>query len=163
VFGTGGSTDSKVTDAQTGAESALGILSAALAGTNLIHDLGYLESGLTGSLESIVLGAEHARWAKHYIEGVDISVETLALDVIAQVGPGKHFLDQDHTLAHLRRVTWEPYVSDREGFHAWQASGSRDYAARAREFALDMLKSHEPDSLDPGLDVDLRRLAHLAV
>ena len=162
VFGTGGSTDSKVTDAQTGAESALGILAAALAGTNLIHDLGYLESGLTGSLESIVLGAEHARWAKHYIEGVDISEETLALDVIARVGPGKQFLDQDHTVAHLRRVTWEPYVSDRDGFDAWQAAGSNDYAARAREFALDLLKSHESDPLDPSLNKDLRQLANLS-
>ena len=162
VFGTGGSTDSKVTDAQTGAESALGILAAALAGTNLIHDLGYLESGLTGSLESLVLGAEHARWVRHYIEGLNISDETLALDVIAQVGPGKQFLDQDHTVDHLRRVTWEPYVSDRDCFDAWEASGSKDYASRAREFALDLLQSHVPDPIEPALDKDLRQLASIA-
>jgi trimethylamine---corrinoid protein Co-methyltransferase len=161
VFGTGGSTDSKTTDAQTGAESALGILAAVLAGTNLIHDVGYLESGLTGSLESIVLGAEHARWARHYIEGFDISAETLALDVIHQVGPGKQFLDQDHTIRHLRSRMWHPYVSDRDGFDAWESAGSKDYAARARDFALDLLKSHEPDALAPGIDKDLRRLANV--
>ena len=125
--------------------------------------MGYLESGLTGSLESIVLGAEHARWARHYIEGFDISGETLALDVIQQVGPGKQFLDQDHTIRHLRSRMWHPYVSDRDGFEAWEGAGSKDYAARARDFALDLLKSHEPEPLDSGIDGDLRRLANLSV
>jgi trimethylamine--corrinoid protein Co-methyltransferase len=161
VFGTGGATDSKLVDAQAGAEYALSLLVAALAGTNLIHDVGYLDSGLTGSLESIVLGADQIRWVKQFIGGMEVSAETLAMEVIAEVGPGQQFLDHDHTLEHFRRAMWVPYVADRDGYDTWAADGARDYGARAREYALELLRSHQPQSIDDNTDASLRRLCNV--
>ena len=159
VFGTAGATDSKLVDAQAGAEYASSLLVAALAGTNLIHDVGYLNSGLTGSLESILLGAEQIRWVKQFIAGVAVSEATLAMEAIAEVGPGNQFLEHDHTLEHLRRVIWKPYVTDRIGYDAWAANGSKDYAARAREYSRKLLQSHEPQPIEDSADFALRKLA----
>ena len=133
-----------------------------MAGTNLIHDVGYLDSGLTGSLESIVLGAEQIRWVKRFLGGFEVSDQTLALDATDDVGPGRQFLDHDHTLEHLRRTVWEPYVTDRDGYDHWVADGSRDYAARARDYAVGLVSSHEPEPLEDGLDTELRTLCRLA-
>ena len=159
VFGTGGATDSKTVDAQAGLETAGSLLAAALAGTNLIHDVGYLESGLTGSLESILLGADMIRWTKQYVGGVQVSDETLALDVTRQVGPGGHFLDRPHTLEHFRESLWPPYALDRDIHDNWEAGGSRDYAARAGDVAAELLDGHRPEPLDGALEDRLRQLA----
>ena len=161
VFGTGGATDSKLTDAQTGAEYGTSLLVAALAGTNLIHDVGYLDSGLTGSLESIVLGAEQIRWVKRFLSGFKVSDDTLALDVTAQVGPAGDFLGHDHTVEYLRRTMWVPYVTDHVGHDSWAAAGAKDYAARAREHARQLIESHQPQSIDDSTDVTLRRLSNI--
>ena len=152
VFGTGGATDSKLVDAQAGAEYASSLLAAALSGTNLIHDVGYLDSGLTGSLESILLGAEQIRWVKQFIAGIEVSAETLAQELIADVGPAGQFLDRDHTLKHLRRKICKPYVLDHKGYDAWVSGGAKDYAARAQEFVTELLDSHRPPALDDSTD-----------
>jgi trimethylamine--corrinoid protein Co-methyltransferase len=158
VFGTGGATDSKLADAQAGAEYAASLLVAALAGTNLIHDVGYLESGLTGSLESVLLGAEQIRWVRQFVAGMEVSDETLALDVIHDVGPAEDFLGHDHTLRYLRRAMWVPYVTDHNDYDGWVASGARDYARRAREYARELVQSHRPESIDDRTDAQLREL-----
>ncbi len=162
VFGTGGATDSKLVDAQAGLEYANSLLVAALAGTNLIHDVGYLDSGLTGSLESIVLGAEQIRWVKRFIAGLTISDETLALDVVQAAGPGGDFLWRDHTLQHLRQDMWLPVAADHLNFDSWAQAGSRDYATRARERAKALIGSHRPAPLDGKLEDGLRDICGLA-
>jgi trimethylamine--corrinoid protein Co-methyltransferase len=161
VFGTGGATDSKLADAQAGAEYATSLLVAALAGTNLIHDVGYLDSGLTGSLESIVLGVEQIRWVKRFLAGTEVSEDMLALETIAEVGPGRQFLDHAHTLKYLRRTMWVPYVTDHNGYEGWAASGAKDYATRAREYAQQLLESHQPEAIDDSIDVTLRELSNI--
>ncbi len=158
VFGTGGATDSKLADAQAGAEYASSLLVAALAGNNLIHDVGYLDSGLTGSLESILLGAEQIRWVKKFIAGMEVSEETLALDVINDVGPAEDFLGHDHTLKYLRQTMWVPYVSDHNEYDGWAARGGKDYATRAREHARELAESHQPEPIDDATDARLAAL-----
>ncbi len=158
VFGTAGAADSKLVDAQAGAEYASSLLVSALAGTNLIHDVGYLESGLCGSLESLMLGAEQIRWVKHFIQGVQVSDEMWALDAIADVGPAGDFLGHDHTLEHLRPTMWAPYVTDRDGYAVWEADGAKDYATRAHEYAQQLVESHQPQGIDDAIDATLREL-----
>jgi len=158
VFGTAGATDSKVVDAQAGAEYAGSLLTAALAGTNLIHDVGYLGSGLEGSLESIVLGAEQIRWVKRFVDGFEVSEGTLAVDVIAEIGPAGEFLSHEHTLEYLRPTMWQPYVTDHNDYDTWSGDGAQDYATRARDYAREIVASHEPKALDEDLDPALRGL-----
>jgi trimethylamine--corrinoid protein Co-methyltransferase len=161
VFGTAGAADSKTVDAQAGAEYTGSLLVAAMAGTNLIHDVGYLESGLCGSLESLVLGAEQIRWVKQFVDGVKVASETLALDAIADVGPAGNFLGHDHTLKYLRRTMWMPYVTDRDNYDGWTAGGARDYATRAREYARELAQSHESECIDDSTDAKLRELCNM--
>jgi trimethylamine--corrinoid protein Co-methyltransferase len=161
VFGTGGATDSKLVDAQAGAEYGTSLLVAALAGTNLIHDVGYLDSGLMGSLESIVLGAEQIRWVKQFLGGIDFSEEALALDVIDDVGPAEDFLGHDHTLKFLRRDMWVPYALDHQEYDGWSAAGAHEYATRARHFAQKRVNEHTPQAIQPDIDGRLRELCNL--
>jgi trimethylamine--corrinoid protein Co-methyltransferase len=159
VFGTGGTTDSKVVDAQAGAEYAGSLLAAALAGTNLIHDVGYLDSGLTGSLESIVLAAEVIRWVKQFVDGFEFSEETLALDIIKEIGPAGDFMGHDHTFEHFRRNMWAPYISNHDSYEGWTEAGAKAYATRAREYAKQLIDSHQPPALDDEIAAKLRTLA----
>ena len=156
VFGTAGATDSKVVDAQSGAEYAASLLVAAMAGTNLIHDVGYMDGGLIGSLESIVLGAESIKWTKQFMAGLDVTDEALALDVIDEIGPAKHFLEHSHTLDRFREALVQPYVLDRDVFDTWQEEGAKDYAARARRFAAELIGTHRPEPVDDALDRTLK-------
>jgi trimethylamine---corrinoid protein Co-methyltransferase len=109
-----------------------------------------------------VLGAEQVRWVKRLLAGVNLSEETLALEVIDEVGPGRQFLDHAHTIKHLRTTTWQPYVTDRDGFDAWVAGGSKEYGERAREHARRLLHSHQPAPLAAEVDATLQRLCGLA-
>lgn len=163
VFGTGGASDSKLVDAQAGAEYAGSLLAAALAGTNLIHDVGYLNSGLTGSLESILLGADLIRWVKRFRSGFEVSPESLALNVIAEVGPAGEFLSHDHTFDHLRDLVWQPLSFDHQDYATWQDDGGDDYARRAFAHAEKIIENHQPLPISPDLDQQLQKLRKTSV
>ncbi len=146
VFGLSGCTDAKELDQQAAAEAALTILIDALSGSNLVHDLGYLESGLTGSLEALVICDEIVDWVKAFMKGVEINQETLALDLIDEVGPDGQFMDTEHTLNHFRE-SWYPRLFDRKNYDDWAADGSKTLRDRAREKVEEVLASHEPEPL----------------
>ena len=118
-----------------------------------------MDSGTTGSLESIVLAADVIQWTKSFLRGLAIDDTTLATDVIKEVGPGMQFLDHEHTLAHFRESLMKPYVMIRHGYEQWADEGARDYAAAAADTARRLLTTHKPLDLDPALAKELRRLA----
>jgi trimethylamine--corrinoid protein Co-methyltransferase len=133
VFGTGGVTDAKTIDAQAGSEWAYSLLFSALAGTNLIHDVGYMESGLTGSLEALVICDEIIGMARRLLKGISLSPRDLCSDLIHEVGPAGSFLQTDHTLEHYRDDIWYPGVFDRRRFEQWESGGKADIERRASE------------------------------
>ena len=133
VFGTGGASDSLKLDLQAGAEWAYSLLTCALAGTNLIHDVAYLESGMTGSLEALVIVDEIIGSVKRIISGFEINEESLALDMVNKVGPAGDFMAEEHTFKHYRKDVWYPNVFTRCRFDAWQADGGKDIVQYARE------------------------------
>ncbi len=146
VWGFAGCSDSKLPDAQAGTESALWTLWSALAGANLVHDVGYIESGLTGSPEMMVINDEIISQVKRLLKGVQITAENLALDVIDQIGPGGSFLEHQHTSAHFREV-WYPRVFDRRAHNAWQEKGEPTALSNARSLAQEIIASHQPAAL----------------
>jgi trimethylamine--corrinoid protein Co-methyltransferase len=93
-------TDSKLPDQQAAAEAALTLMTDALAGGHMIHDIGYLESAYCGSLSQLVLCNDIVGWVKRLMTLVAIDDEALALDVIEQVGPGGLFVQHKHTRHH---------------------------------------------------------------
>jgi trimethylamine--corrinoid protein Co-methyltransferase len=103
-FNTGGCSDAKVLDQQAGAEASLSLIQAGMAGSSMVHDVGYLESGLTASCEMIVLSDELIDMFKHILKGVTVDAESLATDVINKVGPGGNYLQEKHTMRHFRRL-----------------------------------------------------------
>ena len=115
----GGMTDAKLLDEQAAAETALSLFQATIVGSNIIHDVGYMDSGLTACWEQIVLGNELIDHLKKYTRGFEISTETLALDILQAVGPGGNFLTENHTLRHFRDI-WYPQVLDRQEYSQWQ-------------------------------------------
>ena len=101
-WGYGGTTDSQVVDAQAGMEGGEAVLLSLAVGSNLNHDLGYMDFGMTASLELVVLMDEFISLNRRFWGGVEVSEETLAVDVVRQVGPGGDFLRRKHTKRHVR-------------------------------------------------------------
>jgi len=146
MFSLGGCSESKLVDQQAAAEAALTLVTETLGGGNLIHDLGYLESGLCGSLAQLVICNEIVGWLEHFMAPVEISDETLVLDLIDEIGPDGQFLDTEHTLAHFRE-RWYPGVFERGNYDQWQAAGGKSLGERAAERVEEILAEHKPEPL----------------
>lgn len=157
VWGFAGCSDSKLPDMQAGIESALWILWTALSGANLVHDVGYIESGLTCAYEMIVLGDEIISFVRRLLRGIDLRPETLALNVIDAVGPGGDFLSTDHTADHFRSI-WYPRLFDRRDYHAWVEAGQPTAVENARDFARQTIAEHTPTPLPAGVQEKLQAI-----
>ena len=151
TFAKAGAGDSKLLDQQAGVEIGMTMLSEYLIGNNLVHDLGYLESGMTSSLESLAICDEVAGLVKRIGRGVELSPEHLALEAIEETGPTGNYLVHPHTLRHFREELWFPKLMDRQNHDRWQQSGGESLAERAHRRAAVVLETHEPPPLDPGV------------
>jgi trimethylamine--corrinoid protein Co-methyltransferase len=158
TWGLAGATDSKALDAQAGIESAFAILAQGLAGLNLIHDVGYMDSGMVCSAEMLVMGNEVIGMAKRFIRGIRVDAETLARDVIEKVGPGGHYLQEEHTVSHMRDELWMPQLLARQHRDVWQAEGAKDMAQRVRERVWELAESHQVPPLPDRTLAALERL-----
>ena len=160
TWGLAGATDAKTLDAQAGIESAFSILAQGLAGLNLIHDVGYMDRGMVCSAEMLVLGDEVIGMAKRLIRGIEVNAETLARGIIEKVGPGGHFLQEDHTVRHFREELWMPSLLTRQHYDVWQEAGAKDMGQRVQERVRELVEGHEvpllPDKTVVALE-ELRR------
>lgn len=161
TFAIAGASESKVVDGQAASEAALTLAVETLAGSNIIHDLGYLESGLTFSLAQLVICDEIAGWIKAFGKGYEVNDETLALDLIAELGPDGDFLNSDHTLKHFRE-RWYPTVFERVNFETWQKRGGRTCAERAAETVSRLLDERRPEPLPGEVREKLRQVIRRA-
>lgn len=158
VWSFAGCSDSKLPDIQAGVESALWIVWTALSGANLVHDVGYVESGLTCSLEMVVLGDEVISFVRRLMAGMSITPETLGLDVIHQVGPGGNYFSAPHTLRNYKKV-WYPRLFDRRSYQGWLDAGRPSALDNARQLARQALASHQPAPLPGEVSEALRAVA----
>jgi trimethylamine--corrinoid protein Co-methyltransferase len=139
-------TDAKIFDARAAAETALTLFEKAMNGANIIHDLGYLDCAMTGSLELVVFCDEVIEWIKQYWHSFEITEETLALDLIHQVGPDGHFLETDHTLRHVHDA-WIPALFDRTDYQTWSTEGQRTFQHKANQKVLEIIHNHRAEPL----------------
>ena len=149
TWGYAGHSDSCVMDEQAAADAAFSVQVALLAGGNLVHDVGYLEAGLTTSPEMIVFTAEMISMVRAFMRGVSFDAESLALDVIHNVGPGGDFLTARHTLKHFRDL-WQPGLMDRRRADDWVAAGSQPLGRRLRDKTVTIIEEHRPEPLSAG-------------
>jgi trimethylamine--corrinoid protein Co-methyltransferase len=158
IYNSAGMTDSKLPDIQAGIEKAQSAIQVALAGTNFIHHAaGMLEDMSTIAYEQFVIDNDMLGMAMRAVRGIDVNDDSLAVDVIDRVGPGGHYLADEHTLRYMRTEHYYPSdVLDRQGRDEWEADGAPDAWFRAKEAARRILATHEPKPLDPEVDAWIR-------
>jgi trimethylamine---corrinoid protein Co-methyltransferase len=147
TWGYAGCSDAKVMDEQAALEAMLSVLMAQLSAGNLIHDVGYMESGLTCSYEMIVLTDELVSMTNNLMKAIDTSTDSLMLDEIDRVGPGGHFLNTDQTLNRFRDF-WYPTLLDRSIRSTWLRKGATTLGNRLNAKVKEIIKDHKPEPMN---------------
>jgi trimethylamine--corrinoid protein Co-methyltransferase len=132
-----------------------------LAGANLIYGLGMIEMGMTIDYGQMVMDNEFARMIKYLVQGIPVNDETLAVDVIKEIGVGKDFLSHTSTYKHMRAQS-QPKLIDRRMREDWQAAGATDIYQRALEEARYILENHKPDPLPDDVMAAIRSIVEEA-
>jgi trimethylamine--corrinoid protein Co-methyltransferase len=136
-------TASNVADAQASYESQMSLWGALLGGCNfMLHAAGWLESGLSACYEKFILDVEMLQMFAEVFQPVPAAAPDLALDAVAEVGPGGHFFGCAHTMERYRNAFYTPLVSDWRNYGSWLEDGAatateragRIYKATLREF-----------------------------
>ena len=149
LWQTGGCTDSKCLDEQAALEGALSSYFSALSGGDLCHDVGYTESGMTGSIFQTVMMDEAIGYSRRITRGIEVNEDTLATDVIHNVGPDGHYLYEDHTMRHFKTEFWYPTLCDRRNYEEWEAAGAKPMRQRVIDRTHAILDSHTPSAVRP--------------
>ena len=152
-FRSSNTTVSNCVDGQAVFESEMSLWGSVMGGANLVnHAAGWLEGGLTASFEKLILDAEMLQMMAEYLRPIEVNDDELALDAIAEVGPGGHHFGTSHTLARYESAFYSPILSNRQNFEAWQEAGSIDTATRANAIWKQLLQEYEQPELDPAID-----------
>jgi trimethylamine--corrinoid protein Co-methyltransferase len=151
-----GLTDSKTVDAQAGLEAGATLVCGALAGADIFGHLGICGVDQATSLDMLMMQHELIGYVERMMRGIRVAPETIAFEVLAEVGPGGKFIDHDHTAAHFRSELWFPRLLDRQFYDAWAAEGSQTMADRCRREKQRLLAEHqvEPPPDDVANEID---------
>jgi len=151
-----GLTDSKCVDAQAGLEAGITLAYGAAAGADIFGHFGICGVDQATSLDMLILQHEIIEFVERMMRGIEISDETLGLDVIEQVGSGGSFVAENHTARHFRNELWFPRLLDRRYYDAWRNSGRSRMAGRCRRLKEEILANHEPAPLPDGVEQNLQ-------
>ena len=143
----GGASDAKVLDEQAAMETALTLVYNQVAGGNAVHDLGFLEGGLVGSKELLVLSDEIIAYLRRIARGIEINEDTLAVDLIAELGPSASYLAEEHTVEYFREEIVMSDLLDHNRYIAWEQEGGKTMGRRLNERAREILQTHHPKPL----------------
>jgi trimethylamine--corrinoid protein Co-methyltransferase len=156
-FGTAGCTDAKFCDPQAAVEATLQCLSSAAIGSSLVHDCSsWMDHGSLVSPAFMVLVNEILHNVNQYMKGLPVTEETLAVDLIDRVGPGGHYLQEDHTMKHFREVRYSK-LFDRTVYDQWKEMGGKRFEDRLRELTQEAM-AHQPTPLPEEVVKELDRM-----
>ncbi|MCF8093666.1 MAG: trimethylamine methyltransferase family protein, partial [Desulfotignum sp.] len=144
---TGGSSDANTLDVQAGAEAMMSSLIPILAGASFVlHGAGELENTMAVSYEKILVDDDIINMARRFARGMAVDAETLAVDVIRDVGCGPHaqFLQHPHTFKHFRSEQFLPQYFVRDAYSRWESRGKKGVEQRASDRVKHLLATHEP-------------------
>ena len=151
-----GLTDAKTLDAQAGAEKGTTMLLGALAGADMFGHAGICGTDHAAGLAWLLADHELMAYVKRIARGFDVTAETLATDVIEQVGPGGSFLAEEHTVKHFRNELWLPDTAwTRQTWDAWATDGHPTIGDRLRNEVSRILREHEPKPIDEALTCEI--------
>jgi trimethylamine--corrinoid protein Co-methyltransferase len=148
-------TDSRVHDAQAGYEKAFATMLALQARADLVWGIGGMGASL--SYVQAVIDNEIVDYARRIADGIQVSVESLAVDVIDELGPGGDYLAHVHTKNHFKDELYQPILSNRQAYAGWEMAGRKDVGQRAKERTLEILETHQSTPLPEEITLELRR------
>ena len=144
VWAYAGATDSKLIDAQAGAEAMFSVITAMLSRANLIHDVAFLDAGNTSSLELLIFVDELIKMSKFFISGIPVNENTLAFDVIERViNTNSNFISDKHTAKNFRKAQFIPELLDRNTYNNWEELGTPDMYEKCSFKVKEILSSHK--------------------
>ncbi len=161
-------TGSSVVDAQAAYESEMAVWGAVMGGVNLLYQgAGWLEGGLTASFEKLIVDAEILQMMAEVLVPFEVDEASLAVDALADVGPGGHFFGSAHTLERYETAFYRPLLSDWRNFETWQEDGARTATERANGIWKQLLAAYVEPAMDPAVRAELdafvvRRTAEIA-
>jgi trimethylamine--corrinoid protein Co-methyltransferase len=153
-----GLTDSKCVDAQAGIEAGITLAMGVAAGADIFGHLGICGVDQATSLDMLVMQNEVVGYVERLQRGIELSDETLGLDVIREVGPGGTYLGHEHTARHFRRELWFPGLLDRQYYEAWNTAGRSAMAERCRAEKERIFATHRPDPLPVEVEREVSRI-----
>ncbi|MHB8276531.1 MAG: trimethylamine methyltransferase family protein [Candidatus Humimicrobiaceae bacterium] len=148
MFSTAGCTDAKIFDEQAAIEVTDSILFASLSRAAIIHDLGFLQSSLTGCLEMVLMSNEIISKLKKVLQGIEVNEDSLMKDVIKKVGPCGNFLVEDSTIKLFKKEFYFPKLFDRNCYDKWVIKGKKKFGNILNEEVINILKNHRPLQMD---------------
>lgn len=163
VYNLGGGVEAKLPDAEAGSQAMMGILFNSLAGITLTKNLGTMASGLYGSKEMLLVCDEMVHMVKSLLSEIKVTEETLALEVIKEVGYHGNFLAHEHTQKHFREEFFFPNLFKRQSISNWEKSGCRGIMDVAHEKAAEIIEGASPVDLTSGAESELEKALQKAV
>jgi trimethylamine--corrinoid protein Co-methyltransferase len=143
---------STAVDAQAAYETGFSLWAAIMGKSHLImHAAGWLEGGLTASMEKLIVDAEMLRAWAQILKPIAFDDDDLAVDAIKDVAPGGHFFGAPHTLARYETAFYRPLLSDWSNFENWRDAGAKDATQRAHELWKKLKEQYVAPALDPAV------------
>lgn len=142
--------DSKLLDEQWAAEAAISAILGGLSRATLLHDVGYMETGMQSSYETIVLGDELVSFTRSVMADLPVDEDALAVEEIIAVGPGGNHLARDYTRRHYRAF-WRPHLFDHSIFERWRERGAKALRDRVKERTDDLRAEPRAYALEDGI------------
>ncbi len=147
-----------MSDLQAGQEKDITSLLPALAGSNLIYGAGMLDSGNSFSSPQLVLDNEIIRMIRRSLQGINVDDVNLAVDLIDEIGPGGHFLAEQHTVDNMHQEQVHPELFDRQGRQGWQDAGGKNAFQRGKTRAKEILNEHQVEPLSAEVQDQLQKI-----
>jgi trimethylamine--corrinoid protein Co-methyltransferase len=157
-MGTAGASEAKTLDLQAAIESTFQVVVSGLSAATLIHDVGFLDCAEVGSLESLVMNEEIISMSRWLLRGIEVSDDTLMLDLIDRIGPGGEFVSAKETARRCRFEIWQPSLMDRQTWATWEAEGGPTMKHRIRKRLLQILETHRPAPLAQGVPAQIEAI-----
>lgn len=148
---------SKLPDAQAMQQSMMSMMSAIQGGANyILHSAGFLDGLLSMSYEKFVMDTDMCGALHAYLNGIEVTDETLGIEALAENGPGEHLFGTAHTLRHYQTAYWDSALNDDQPFESWDEQGRVDAAQRANKRWKDILARYEAPTMNEATDEALK-------
>jgi trimethylamine--corrinoid protein Co-methyltransferase len=154
----GGTTSAKVPGPQACYEKVASSLLPVLAGADVVYGFGTLDGGMAASFEELVIDEEICKTLLTLAKGIEVTDETIALDIIEKVGPKGHFLAEKHTLDHFKKDHFFPVLINRDSYDVWKEKGGKELVETAKERVRGILKEHWPTPLDKDVQKEVNSI-----